>query len=301
MSRSGGCSARCRCSRPVHAGGRRGGRRGGRGPGGAAPGGLLAAGPAAARPGWPVPVLDAGDAARLRDGRLLAEAGEQDQAAAALAGLRAGGGRAGRGRAADQRPGKPDAARWLDAEDATMRQVLAWAHGPRPGDRAAAGRRAGTRGGSCGPAARSCTRCWPSWPGTPSRAATGGAPRSSGSAGQRRSRRTTGRGAGALHRAAGRGGGPAAVPGAGRRPGRPVAGIADHWARIAEAADDARRALAVAREVGYPLGEVRALLHLAFAAAAVDDVDEAVRLARQAEQFPGEVPPCDRPVVRAWR
>ena len=37
-----------------------------RGPGGAAAGGLLAAEPAAAGPGWPVPLFDAGDAARLR-------------------------------------------------------------------------------------------------------------------------------------------------------------------------------------------------------------------------------------------
>ena len=39
---------------------------GGRGGGGAASGGLFSAGPAAGRAGWPVPVCDAGDAARLR-------------------------------------------------------------------------------------------------------------------------------------------------------------------------------------------------------------------------------------------
>jgi hypothetical protein len=38
------------------------------------------------------------------------------------------GGRAGRRRAADQHR-EAGAARWLDAEDATMRQVLAWAMG----------------------------------------------------------------------------------------------------------------------------------------------------------------------------
>jgi hypothetical protein len=37
----------------------------------------------------------------------------------------AGSGGAGRRRAADQH-GEPDAARWLDAEDATLRQALAW-------------------------------------------------------------------------------------------------------------------------------------------------------------------------------
>ena len=50
----------------VHLGGGRGGRGRAGGAGGAAAGGVLAAGPAAARAGWPVPVRDAGDAARLR-------------------------------------------------------------------------------------------------------------------------------------------------------------------------------------------------------------------------------------------
>ena len=50
----------------VHPGGGRGDRGPGGGGGGAAPGGVLAAGSAAARPGWPDAVRDAGDAARLR-------------------------------------------------------------------------------------------------------------------------------------------------------------------------------------------------------------------------------------------
>ena len=56
----------------------------------------------------------------------LAEAGEHDQAAAALAGYALD--------VAEQaaaglwtKTGEPDTARWLDSEDATMRQVLAWA------------------------------------------------------------------------------------------------------------------------------------------------------------------------------
>jgi hypothetical protein len=60
--------------------------------------------------------------------RLLAAAGEQDQAAAALAGWAV--------ETAEQaapglqtRTGEAAAARWLDAEDATMRQVLAWGMG----------------------------------------------------------------------------------------------------------------------------------------------------------------------------
>src|SRR5262249_56011544 len=58
----------------------------------------------------------------------LAAAGEQDQAAAALTGWAL--------RVAEQaaaglwsQAGEADAARWLDAEDAAMRQVLAWAMG----------------------------------------------------------------------------------------------------------------------------------------------------------------------------
>ena len=55
--------------------------------------------------------------------------------------------------------------------------------------------------------------------------------------------------------------------------------------RTAEAAGDASRALAVAREVGYPVGEVLALVCLSSAADVAAERDEAVRLARQAEQI----------------
>ena len=82
---------------------------------------------------------------------LLAEAGEDGEVAAALAGYAVRGGRAGRGGAADPHRGAA-AVRWLDAEDATMRHALAWAmeHDParRCGWRAAAGR----GGGACGAA-----------------------------------------------------------------------------------------------------------------------------------------------------
>ena len=97
----------------------------GAGPGGAAPGGLLAAEPAAAGPdGRPRYLML--ETLRAYGAGLLAEAGEQEQAAAALAGYAL--------RVAEQAAaglqasaGEPAAARWLDAEDATMRQVLAWA------------------------------------------------------------------------------------------------------------------------------------------------------------------------------
>src|SRR5262249_44498797 len=45
-----------------------------------------------------------------------------------------------------------------------------------------------------------------------------------------------------------------------------------------EAAEDARRSLAITRELGYPSGEVLALVLLAYAAAGVGDLGEAVRL-----------------------
>jgi hypothetical protein len=103
---------------------------------------------AAGRPGWPVPVRDAGDAARLR-GRLLAEAGEQDR----------GRGRAGRVRAgvAEEAaagcrpaPGRLAAARRLDAEDATDAPGAGLGHGARSGHRRCGWRPSRwRRGGSC--------------------------------------------------------------------------------------------------------------------------------------------------------
>ena len=60
--------------------------------------------------------------------------------------------------------------------------------------------------------------------------------------------------------------------------------------RYAEAADEARRALAVAREIGYPGGEVLALATSAVAASGAGDQDGAVRLARQAAQITAGVP-----------
>jgi hypothetical protein len=63
---------------------------------------------------------------RAYGARLLAEAGEAGRAAAALAGYALG--VAGQAAAGLQTTtGEAAAARWLDAEDATTRQVLAWA------------------------------------------------------------------------------------------------------------------------------------------------------------------------------
>ena len=157
------------------------------------------------------------------------------------------------------------AARWLDAEDATMRQVLAWAmeHDPAAAVRLAAalgwwwllrGRLPGqyrllrevagrAEAGSDG----WCTaQFWLGWPRCSPRTWPG------------RWMHST-----ALRDAvAGRGPSRALADGL---VGRAVALV--NMGRAAEAADEARRALAVAREIGYRTGEVLALGVLSFAAA----------------------------------
>ena len=217
----------------------------------------------------------------------LAETGEQDQAAAALAGYAlvvAEEAAAG----LQARTGEREAARWLDAEDATMRQVLAWAmgHDPQVALRLACalgwwwflrGRLAGQ-----GPLLAELTvyaepgsdqwcagQFWLAW-----------------------AAEFSGDMAGALEyftalrdAVAGRPPSPALAD---ALAGRSFA-LRD-LGRFPEAAEDARGALAVAREVGYPLGEVLALLDLALATAAVGDIGDAVRLARQAGQVPGDIP-----------
>ena len=60
--------------------------------------------------------------------------------------------------------------------------------------------------------------------------------------------------------------------------------------RASEAAEEARRSLAVAREIGYPTGEILALSALSIAARSRDDIDYAVQLARQAAQITVGVP-----------
>jgi DNA-binding CsgD family transcriptional regulator len=220
--------------------------------------------------------------------RLLAAAGEQDEAAAALAGWaletaeQAGAG-------VVTSTGEQDAARWLDAEDATIRQVLAWGMGR---DREAALRLAGAlgwwwllRGRLSGvyPLLAELAGCaepggdlWctaQNWAGLAamySQDVSGAL------------RHFT-----ALRDAV-----------ADRPPSRALAdGLNGRsWAllelgRVPEVAEDARRSVAVAREVGYPHGEVFALAALGGAAAAAGDAGEAVRLARQAAQVPGDIPP----------
>ena len=214
----------------------------------------------------------------------LAEAGEQHETAAALAryalqiaeqaatGLRT-------------RAGEADAARWLDAEDATMRQVLAWAtgHDPQAALRLARalgwwwflrGRLTGqypllakvTKPGSDRWCAAQFFRGWAAYfSDDPARALNMFT---------------------ALRDAV-----------TDRPPSRALVDALEgrstvlrQLGQISEAAEDARRALAVARELGYPFGEVFALQNLSFAAAAAGDLGDAVRWARQADQFPGDIP-----------
>ncbi len=60
--------------------------------------------------------------------------------------------------------------------------------------------------------------------------------------------------------------------------------------RIAEAADDGRRALAMAEQVGYPAGEALALVGLSMAAYDAGDLGSAVQLAWQTGQIPAGIP-----------
>ena len=66
--------------------------------------------------------------------------------------------------------------------------------------------------------------------------------------------------------------------------------ILSNLGRIAEAADDGRRCLTLARELGYPAGEVQALKGLSITALSADDLGSAVQLARQAEQIRADIP-----------
>jgi predicted ATPase/DNA-binding CsgD family transcriptional regulator len=60
--------------------------------------------------------------------------------------------------------------------------------------------------------------------------------------------------------------------------------------RIDEAVGDARRALAIAREIGYPAGEVLALHELGQAAMIADDAERALQVTREAEQLTADLP-----------
>jgi DNA-binding CsgD family transcriptional regulator len=218
---------------------------------------------------------------------LLAEAGGQDGAAAALAGyaLRVAEEAAAGSLSGD---GELAAARWLDAEDATMRQALGWAvepdpalalrladalawwwvlRGRLPGEyrllRQAADRAEAGSDGWCD------AQVWLGYAALFS-----------------------------ADLAAALGHFTAVRDAVADRPPSPAlaAALAGRavtlrlMGREAEAAGDARRALVLAREIGDPVGEVRALVELSSDADNAGDHDEAVRLARQAGQITAGIP-----------
>jgi predicted ATPase/DNA-binding CsgD family transcriptional regulator len=218
---------------------------------------------------------------------LLAGTGEQEEAAAALAGYALA---VAQEAAAGLKAGTAEvaAAQRLDAEDATMRQVLAWAMdhdvatalrlavalapwwllrgrsmGAYPLLRAAAGHAAPGSGAWC------AAQFW-----------LGSLALYSGDL------------AGAL-------GHFTAVRDAirDRGPSRALAdclasrsGTLTAMGRIPEAVDDGRRALALARELGYLAGEALSLAVLSGAAYYAEDLGSAVQLARQAQQITADIP-----------
>ena len=218
---------------------------------------------------------------------LLAGAGEQDRADAVLAGYAL--------RLAEQasagmltRAGEVAAARWLDAEDATMRRVQAWAiehdaalalrlagalgwwwflrgrlAGEYPVLRQAAELAGTGSGGWC------AAQFWLGWTAL-------SAPDLEGALGYFTALRDA---------AADR---PPSRELCDALAGRSVA--LRNMGRLAEAAADARQALVLARQAGYPAGEVMALGELSLVASYLDDHHHAVRLARQAEQITAGVP-----------
>jgi DNA-binding CsgD family transcriptional regulator len=218
---------------------------------------------------------------------LLTGSGEQDAAAAALAGWAVDvAGQAAAGLQSAE--GELAAARWLDAEDATLRQVLAWAmdHDPDIAVRLAAelapwwslrGRLMGqypllrqvAGRATPGSDAWSATQNWLGM------AASGlsDPPGALGhftvvcdTIGDRGASRVL------VHALTGR------------------AWNLTSMGRTAEAAEVARGALAMAREAGYPGGETLSLVTLSQTAIAADDLGSAVRLARQAGQITAGIP-----------
>jgi len=214
-------------------------------------------------------------------------AGEQDEAEAALAGYAL---QAARQAAAGLQSGDGElaAARWLDAEDATMRQALGWAveHDPALALRLAGalgwwwvlrGRLAGEYPLVCQAADRAeagsgrwcAAQIW-----------LGFAAQVLADLAASLAHFTAVRDA-----VAGRPPSPALTAALACR-----ATILRLMGRTAEAAGDARRSLALARQIGDPAGELLALAELSFQADYAGDHDEAVRLARQAGQIAAGIP-----------
>ena len=217
---------------------------------------------------------------------LLARAGEDAGAAAALA--RYALGVAEQAAAGLRTSTDVAAARWLDAEDATLRQALAWAG---EYDTAVALRLAVALAPWWYLRTR-CTEAYPLLREAAARAAVGTDLWCDAQYWLGRTVSDSGDLAGALgHFTAVRD----AL--AGRPPGRALAdclaartGPLAHLGRIAEAVDDGHRALALARDLRYRFGEYLALTGLTLAAEDAGDLDGALALARQAGQVTGDIP-----------
>jgi DNA-binding CsgD family transcriptional regulator/tetratricopeptide (TPR) repeat protein len=220
--------------------------------------------------------------------RLLAQGGEQDAAAAVLAGYALRVAKKAAAGLMDTSTGEADAARWLDAEDAATRQVLTWAtqHDPAVALQLALalapwwllrGRLAGqwpllreAAGHAAPGGGRWCAAHY--WLGTAALYSADLAGALSYFTGIRDA---------IWDRPPSRALADALI---GRSATLPLMG------RIAEAVDDGRRALYLSRDCCYPAGEVHALVFLAVAAYYVGDLDLAVELAGQAEQVPADLP-----------
>jgi predicted ATPase/DNA-binding CsgD family transcriptional regulator len=218
---------------------------------------------------------------------LLARAGEDAGAAAALAGYALG---VAEQAAAGLQTSTADvaAARWLDAEDATMRQVLAWA---REHDEAMAGRLAVALAAWWDLRGRFAEAV--PW----LREAAGHAV--AGSEVWCAAHFWLGQAAGYSADLAGALDHFTTVRDAftGRPPSRALVdclavrtGILANLGRLDEAVKNGRRAVALARELGYPLGECRAVFGLSMAAFDAGDLHGALELARQAEQITADIP-----------
>ena len=222
---------------------------------------------------------------RAYGARLLAGSGEQDAAALAgwavdVAGQAAAGLQSAEGELA--------AARWLDAEDATLRQVLAWAvhHDPDTAVRLTAALAPwwSQRGRLAGQYPLMRQVAGRATPGSDEWSAT---------------QNWLGMAASGFSDLPGALGHFTVVcdtigdRGASRVLVDALAGRAwnlTNMGRTAEAAEAARGALAMAREAGYPGGETRSLMSLSRTALAAGDLGSAVRLARQAGKITAGIP-----------
>ncbi len=220
---------------------------------------------------------------------LLDRAGEHASAAAALAGYAV---EVAEQAAAGLQTGtaaEAAAARWLDAEDATMRQVLVWAVDHDPGTAvlltAALGWWWELRGRLAGQYALLREAAGRAETGSDGWCATqdwlGRAACLSSDVARALDHHTALRDA-----VAGRG--PSRALAADGLQRRALALV--NQGRTAEAIDEGCRSLAVARAISYPAGEVRALGTLSFATSDAGDPGSAVQLAQQATQITAGVP-----------